>query len=92
MEIEDFVYVLVENNVYDKPYCNEQKVYVFWNLEDANQKLLELKNNFEENDLEEFTIVDETNEKEDLMYSYCAYESGNYNNNHYELTIYQREI
>lgn len=90
--MEDFVYVLVEDNIYNDPYYNEQNVYVFWNLEDANQKLLELKNNFEENDLEEFTIEDNTNAKEDLIFSYCAYEDGNYNNNHYELTIYQREI
>ena len=90
--MENFVYVLVEDNVYNKTNYNEQNVYVFWHLEDANQKLLELKNSFEENDLEEFTIEDNTNAKEDLMYSYCAYEDGNYNNNHYELTIYQREI
>lgn len=89
--MNDIVYVLVEDNVYNDPYCNEQNVYVFWNLEDANQKLLELKNNFEENDLEEFTIEDNTNTNEP-MFSYCAYEDGNYNNNHYELTIYQREI
>lgn len=92
--MEDFVYVLVEDNVYNKPYCNEQKVYAFWNLEDANQKLLKLKNDFEENDLEEFTIEDNTDEEniESDLFSYCAYEDGNYNNNHYELTIYQREI
>lgn len=92
--MEDFVYVLVEDNVYHKTNCNEQQVYIFENLEDANRKLLELKNNFEENNLEEFTIEDDIEEEniESDLFSYCAYEEYNYNNNHYCLTIYQREI
>lgn len=95
--MEDFIYVLVENNVYDKTNYNEQEVQVFKNLEDANRELIKLKSIFEYDNAKELKnmVVEEDIYEEDIessMFSYCAYENGNYNNNHYELTIYQRDL
>lgn len=87
--MDDFVYVLIVDDVCND--TNSQSVYVFNNREQANNKVVELKERFEKETQENLTIEDETSDDELLKY-YNAYENGNYNNNHFCLTIYQREI
>ena len=87
--MEDFIYILIEENIYNN--VNERDVEVFTDLDEANNRVLELKQKFENETNECLTIEDETDEDE-ILKSYCAYENGNYNNNHYSITIYQREI
>ena len=90
--MNDIVYVLVEDNSID--YM--ERVLVFSSLEQANAKLLELKEDFEcRNNIDSPRYVVEDNTEDNTnepMFSYCVYEEGNYYNHHYNLTIYQREI
>lgn len=88
--MNDFVYILIED---DTDIHNNTNVFVFYDLDTANAELLKLKNDFEkDNNMSDFIVEDDTSTEEDTMFNYCAYEKGNYNNNHYCLTIYQREI
>ena len=87
----DFVYVLLVSNNINGAGANND-VMVFSNLELAKTKLNELKDNFLHelgNDIDDY-IVDDFSD--DDLASFSAYEDGFYNENYYELTIYQREV
>lgn len=89
---EDFVYVLlVGNNV--NGAGEEHDILVFRNLESAQLKLKELKDRFLaeiKNELECWEIDDNSND--DFLASFEAWEDGFYNEHHFTLIIYQREI
>jgi len=87
----DFVYVLlVSNNINGAGVEND--VLVFSELEQARTKLNELKDNFLHdigNEIGNYVIDDNSN---DELASFSVYEDGFYNENYFELTIYQREV
>lgn len=90
--MEEDIYVLIEENVFDKTNCNELNIWAFDVLEFANAKLKELKDNFEsQNETDNMVVEDETDEGS-TFYNYSAYEDGNYDKNHYTLTIYTRQL
>lgn len=85
------VYVLIEENVSDFETLTKN-VEVFDNLEDANSRVLEIKTMVETIfDLTGWEIDDNTGDDEPLK-SYETYESGRYAENHYSVTLWQREI
>ena len=90
--MEDTYYILLLDNKINKE-TQETDVMLFSNLELAQQKLLELKDNFMreiKNDIDNYAIED--NSDDEFLASFSAYENGFYDENHFELTIYQREL
>lgn len=83
------VYVLLVDN--KTMELEEHDIMVFDNLELARKNFDILKNKFLkeiEDNITEYTIEDDS----DFLGTFVAYEEGFYNENHFTLTIYQREI
>lgn len=90
--MEDFVYVLlVSNNINGAGV--EHDIKVFSSLELAKAELNELKNTFLQsigNEIDNYVVDDNSNDE--YLASFNVYEDGFYNENYFDLTIYQREI
>ena len=82
------VYILIEDDKYENGsnFC----VYAFETPEKARQKLIFLKEKFmESNNIEDYCVDDNSDEE---LASFSAYKAGFYDENHFDLTVYQRDI
>ena len=86
------IYIVLEIDVNTENDADYNEIYVFNDIEEANKKVRELKEDFiKDVNINDFVVEDYTDEEESLC-SFCAYEDGNYNNNHYSAVVFQREI
>lgn len=85
------IYVLLVNNKTTE--LDEHDIMVFDNLELAKLNLNILKERFLkeiEDNIDDYTIDD--NSDDEFLASFSAYEAGFYDQNHFDLIIYQREL
>lgn len=86
------IYVLIMKDKRNKNEDEWTDCAVFVDLETAQQRLIELKNDFMQeikNELDNYTIEDNSDE---ILPYFSAYENGFYDENHFDLAIYQREV
>lgn len=90
--MENEIYVLIMKDKRNKNEDEWTDCAVFTLLEQAQQRLIQLKDDFMQeikNNIDNYTIEDNS---DDILSSFSAYQNGSYDENHFDLVIYQREI
>lgn len=84
------VYILIENNVNED--INTTGVQCFSNKDEANKEVKFLVNRVKNIFKNSNMVIEDCTDNDWELKGFLAYEDGNYNNNHYEVNVYEREI